>query len=347
MNKKYFNKSINILKEELLSSGIDNILETCKNLGYFANTFTSINYQTFGETQASQSKRAEILSRANQCISKEKQDVTYRKLIIDCYQVESRIRSFIASFDNNDAVLSIMEKFLKNLEEFQEIYEGYRVNFSAEFFHRLSFLANILANSIENLLLSINLLLSMSESTQADNDLFKLELYLSNVTTLKAFGIKLEAIEAIYIEICHLFDISIIDNPLIIEHIENGSLWVKVAGHALTATVLTTILNAASSYYQENFTVTGKINQLPNSVNVVNDLLKISEQLKKNGYNTDEINDEINSATKKIARKLDLLLGDQPTIEINDKVHDVGDHLRNKLLEQSELKLLKNQDEII
>ena len=47
---------------------------------------------------------------------------------------------------------------------------------------------------------------------------------------------------------------------------------------------------------------------------VAEDLLKITSQLESDGVDTTAIKDNIESATRKISKKLDELLGDQPIV---------------------------------
>jgi hypothetical protein len=174
--------------------------------------------------------------------------------------------------------------------------------------------------------------------------LCKLDLYLSNVQSLKDFAIKLDALADIYSELLSLYGESEYDYPILIEHLENGSLWIKIAGHPLTAGLLTSLLTTSIMYYQDNFSINGQLQQLPVATQVANDLLKITEKLEKDGIDTEEIKDNIESATRRISKKLDVLLSDQPTVEINNTKHNLSDTLSKKLIEQSQTKQITNEN---
>lgn len=179
-------------------------------------------------------------------------------------------------------------------------------------------------------------LLPYSSTPYSNENYSTLEIYLSNVTSLKSFSKKLDAIDEIYHELMYLYGLSEQDAPLVVNHLENGSLWLKIAGHTLTAALFTSILTNATNYYQENYTISGQLAQLPRSVSVTNNLLKITEQLEKDGVDVTEIKDNIELSTRKIAKKLDALLGDQPVVEINDNKIDIGESMSNRLIKESQ-----------
>jgi hypothetical protein len=187
--------------------------------------------------------------------------------------------------------------------------------------------------------------LKLNFKVPEENDLEKesLDLYLSNVSTLPAFSEKLGALSDIYIEIASLHNISENDYPITIEHLENGSLWIKVAGHSLTAIFLTAILTTATKYYQDEYTKTGELKQLSASVKVVDKLLDITNKLEKDGIDTSKIKENIESSTKKISKKLDILLGDQPFVEINDKELRISDAIHANFLEHAKVLKLENK----
>lgn len=234
----------------------------------------------------------------------------------------------------------------EKLEAFLSNYEYHTRSYSVSSCLSLSLSASQLNSAImaTKQVLAGVLLLSSHEKVEADT--YKLDLYLSNVTSLHDFANKLNALADIYSELLSLYGASEGDNPIIIEHLESGSLWIKVAGHKLTSVLLTSVLTSSIIYYQNNFTTTGQLNQLPAAVKTVDDLLMISKKLEADGVDTAEIKDNIESATRKISKKLDVLLGDQPVIEINDSEHSVGELLSEKLIEQSKTLKLEHQADL-
>ena len=110
----------------------------------------------------------------------------------------------------------------------------------------------ITINGLKTAILATNQIIdgisSLSIGEREENS-HSLDLYLSNVTSLKEFSKKLDALHEIYNELLHLYGYTESDFPIVIEHLENGSLWLKIAGHTLTATILTSILTTATNYY--------------------------------------------------------------------------------------------------
>jgi hypothetical protein len=74
-------------------------------------------------------------------------------------------------------------------------------------------------------------------------------------------------------------------------------------------------------------------------------LLRISESLEKDGVDTAKIKENIESATRKISKKLDVLLSDQPSVEINDHEINVGDVAAERFLKEARSKRLGHRDE--
>ncbi|WP_417553164.1 hypothetical protein [Marinomonas fungiae] len=70
---------------------------------------------------------------------------------------------------------------------------------------------------------------------------------------------------------------------------------------------------------------------------VAEELLNLSKQLRENGIDTTEIDQNIESSTRKISRKLDVLLSDQPTVYINDKKCSLVESMSQSLIEQSKV----------
>ncbi|WP_316674865.1 hypothetical protein [uncultured Tolumonas sp.] len=345
MIKRNFYRTLQTLKLELNENQIKNIKNTCELLSETAKNTQNFSYSFFHDNQQAQTSRNEFIRKISQGITNEKNSINFRLLIVDCHKANIEIQGFIEACKYNDQLKKSLEDLASTLDAFLDEYDKYRLNSQPEIFYKLSFISLQLANKIINIEKLIDILLWSNDSDGVENELTSLDLYLTNVNSLTSFGKKLEAVEVIYTEICNLLNVSVIDNPIIIHHIESGSLWLKIAGHTLTATILTAILNSASSYYQENFTKTGQLQQLPGTVTAINELLKISDELNKQGIDTKEINDHLNSATKKIAKKLDILLSDQPTIEVNDKIHNIGEAYKHQLIEQSKTKLLTHNDE--
>ncbi|QTL37709.1 hypothetical protein [Pseudoalteromonas viridis] len=281
------------------------------------------------ETTVGQSTRRSIASEVRQAIAMEK-SLNYRRLIVEVHQLESLLREYPTADSRQEA--NFICELLSSIDEFMENYDSHNRNYNENSFIPVA----LSALELKRLMITVGYLAidnSLVTNNQEPMENVPLELYLPNVTTLKAFAAKLKAIDEMYTELLHLYGESTSDYPIIIEHIENGSLWVKIAGHSLTSTALAIIMTSAAGYYQDNFTASGKLKQLPSSVQTVNELLKISALLEKDGVDTSDIKENIASATRKMSHQLDELLGDQPVVEVNEKVVKLSDSQSQKLIE--------------
>jgi hypothetical protein len=284
-------------------------------------------------TQASV-RRKEIIDVIKIAIQKEKH-IDYRDLMRETIKLEDALKEVNSSLSVEGLkTVEVTDLTLEALETFLDDYNKHIRSYSAD----TCLTAAVSAMTLKTHLLSTSLILenvlNLSLSGAEEVAAPRLELYLSNVSSLKDFSEKLGALSGIYTELLYLYGESESDYPIVLEHLESGSLWIKIAGHTLTATVLTSVLTLATNYYQEEFSKSGQLAQLPSSVKVIEDLLKLSALLEKEGIDTSEIKENIESSTKKISKKLDILLGDQPMVEINNIEKNIGDKLTQKMLEE-------------
>ncbi|WP_102341173.1 hypothetical protein [Vibrio cyclitrophicus] len=323
-----------------LSSG--QISELQKAISIFAPVAETIKNDArdiLSESNNGQSKRRDIGNRVRQAIAQEK-GLNYRTLIVQVHAFESLLNEYplIKSSEGSAS----MSELLDLIDDFMSKYDSHNRSYTENSFIPLS----VTALELQALLSTVWFIAKDKALTKECNTVdsyVSLDLYLANVTTLKSFAAKLGAVDEIYTELLHLYGESTTEFPIIIEHIENGSLWIKIAGHSLTSTALAIIMTSAANYYQDNFTVSGQLKNLPSSVQAANELLKISAVLEKDGIDTTQIKDNIASATRKMSRQLDNLLGDQPAVEVNDKVLRLNDINSQKLIEAS-MKNLPHHD---
>lgn len=170
----------------------------------------------------------------------------------------------------------------------------------------------------------------------------EISLYLSNVETLNDFGKKLIAIEELYAVFIELNGENINDSPIVVRSIESGSLVLSILSLPVVGEMIKMTLGRAASYIQGEYTRKGQIEGLPTAISSIEGVLRISEQLEKNGVDITEINEQLQSATTKIARNLNTLIRDQPCVQINDVLHDVGEDRAKLMIEQS--KTMKLED---
>jgi hypothetical protein len=343
MNKKELFKHLETLHSLLSIEEIPQILNAIKLFSPLTERFKKNAKNLLEDGNLGINVRREIKGEISNIIEQEK-NLKYRKIIVESSRLEDElqiIKNFIKS--ENDYYVEFLTEIEKKLEFFLDYYEKHTRSYSVSSCLSLSLCASELHTAINSTNQILKGVLAINVTKNTEDKLYRLDLYLSNVQTLREFSEKLNAIAEIYSELLVLYGESEFDNPIIIEHLENGSLWIKIAGHSLTATLLTSLLTISTQYYQENYTATGKLQQLPISIKVVSELLQITEKLEKDGVDTKEIKDNIESATKKISKKLDILLSDQPKVEINNIIHSIGDSFSTKLIEQQKNKQIEHR----
>lgn len=343
MNKKELYKCYSSLEKLLSSEGIPNIIKAIEVFSPLTNKLKTNAKYLLDNTTQGMSERVSFTEEIQRVIEKEKM-LKYRKIIIEVSLLQDKfneIRSFLELNKEDDFISDIEEK----MDTFLNYYEKHTRSYSISSCLSLSLITQELESVFKTTNQIINTTLLINLSNESKNDLTHIELYLSNVKTLKNFALKLNALANIYNEIVVLYGEQESEKPIIIEHLENGSLWIKVAGHSLTSILLTSVLASATNYYHNNFTQTGKMSNLPVAVDVANKLLRITEKLEEDGIDTSKIKENIESATRKISKELDTLLADQPFVEINDSKFDIGNSLSSKLIEQNKIKQIENKKE--
>ncbi len=337
MNRKQFYRNIEDLGFLLSNKSIPLILEALYLFSPVVEKMRDDPQDLLSETTKGQQKRQLISNQINQIILKEK-SLKYRKIIVQSAKLEDGLQESKKIMESeHEYYADFLSEIEKKLEIFLTSYEVHTRAYSVSSCISLSMSASDLKTAILATNQVIASISNLSINGEQEENYHKLDLYLSNVTSLKDFSNKLDALSEIYTELLHLYNFTESDYPIVIEHLESGSLWLKIAGHTLTATLLTSVLTTATNYYQEQFTQSGKLSQLPTSVKIAADLLKISSQLESQGIDTTTIKDNIESATRKISKKLDILLSDQPVVEINEKKHSINDAISQKMLEQSKM----------
>lgn len=347
MNRKKFYKEMQSLNDLISEESVPLIYEAINLFSPIVDELKMNSLDLLTENNQGQQKRKQVASGIKQVIQEEK-SIKYRDLIVQSAKLEDGLQEAqVLLCNTGDYDFGFLNEVERKLEDFLSQYEKHTRLYSISTCLSLSISASELSSSLRATqeFLSGFLSINFSYDLKSRDDARSLDLYLSNVVSLRDYSEKLGALSEIYNEIICLYGLTENDHPILIEHLENGSLWVKFAGHTLTATLLTSIIAIAAKHYQEQFTVTGQLNNLPAAVKVADDLLRISESLEKDGVDTAKIKENIESATRKISKKLDVLLSDQPSVEINDHEIDVGDVAAERFLEEARSKRLGHQDE--
>ena len=118
---------------------------------------------------------------------------------------------------------------------------------------------------------------------------------------------KLQVLNSIYLRLCKLVGTSAIDYPLTIRNLKTGSLWIRLFGESKIISLIVQLIRTAISYIDRNLTVEGKIDQIPRKVETLDTFLDLSKKLEEGGFDTRELNDNLNDAALGLAKDLKAL----------------------------------------
>lgn len=284
--------------------------------------------------------RQNVVTAVNTSISEDKRIINSRKLTRYSIEVEDLVVETFSYLNESSSLRKLLLRFLNKMERFLEHHESYRRSYAPGSAYSLSFASQDFSSSVDEVKLAIDTILDsylLSPEKEASHGI---ELYLSHVPSLKQFGSKLNALDTLYTEISNIFDVSVAENPIEIDHLEDGSLLVRFLGHPMVIGIVTSVIAAGASYYIANYTVNREAVELRESVDTLDKMFDLTQKLKEAGHNVDEMEDQIAVTLKKLAKASDVLLSDQPSIEVNDRVFELHEHDKPRLIEQNKQKLL-------
>ncbi len=345
MNKKAYYRDLIKFKESLDSDEFQTLIDVVKIFDDVHAVTCSLSYTLF--TQSDQEtivrqEKTKVVQTISRAIEADKRQTKMRHLLRCTIVIEQLVTDIIDRNPNDSKIKLLFSDFIDYMDRFLEQHESYRVSFSPHNVYTLSVTADRLMMSIRGLTLAIDTILD-NYLPEASNDEPHLELYLSHVPSLKQFGTKLQLIDDMYIELCNLCDLSLTDNPIVIEHIENGSLLARISGNPLVVGILLQVLGSSATYFITNYPANNEMVEMKETVATLDDMFELSQKLKDEGYEVDGMQDNIHRSLKKLAGSAEELLNDQPTIEVNEKVFELDGSNKTKLLEESKRKLLENK----
>lgn len=237
-------------------------------------------------------------------------------------------------------------KAVDALQEFSINYESYIASYNPTDAPPLVFSAKNLANHLDKLISRYKFILSNIESkNEQKENIAELSLYISNITGLRDFADKLNAISDLYETLAELLGIDITDTPLIIDQIESGSLWSKLFGDSRVIGLMIDLMRSCAEFMHRNYTTEGKITSLPSKLESLNKIIDLSGRLSDQGIDTSEVNEEIRRAAVSITKDLNKLIERQPKIEINGKSQSIADEFLKAISDESWLKPRISHDE--
>ncbi|MET2901638.1 hypothetical protein ABXV22_25580 [Vibrio rotiferianus] len=345
MNKKAYYRDLIQFKNKLDSDEFLTLTDVVRIFERIHVVTSELNYVLFthGDQNSSvQQEKIKVNDSIKQAIAADRKQTKIRKLHRCTIVIEDVVRDIITRNPSGSKISILLSGFLHSMERFLDDYEGYRIHFGHESVYALSFTAHQLLEAIKSLNLAIDAILDNYLPDTSDTE-HHLELYLSHVPSLKQFGIKLQILDEMYGEICHLCDFSLIDHPIIIDHIENGSLLARISGHPLIVGIILQIIGSSATYFITNYPVKNEIVEMKETVATLDDMFELTQKLESEGYDVTQMQDSIQLTLKKMSKSVEILLSDQPTIEVNEKVFELSPEHSQKLIEETK-RLELNQE---
>jgi len=145
----------------------------------------------------------------------------------------------------------------------------------------------------------------------------ELSIFFPSASAYKSVLACLQALYNIYCEYCELLRVSTAEHPIRIGKIESGSLWVRVLGEPDVLKFISSSLKAVASFAYRNYTAEGRIESIPKKLEVIEGLLKLSDELRRRGIDDAQMSDELERAAVALARHFNCLIEGQKSICIN------------------------------
>ena len=171
----------------------------------------------------------------------------------------------------------------------------------------------------------------------------QLDIYLSSETDFLLFLEKINTLEQIYEEFCHLFNVSAKQEPLKIVKIESGTAWAWLKGNLYVVTAMRSVIEKASHYFYRNYTDEGKLSTIPKKVETIESVLHLSDELKKRDISTEQLDEHLKKASVTIGNQLEKLLNGEEEIELNGEVIALTPGSQQKLIAKKHVRLIEDK----
>ena len=213
------------------------------------------------------------------------------------------------------------EEFLKNIDNFEYDERGkIEVEKLRKFRERIKHSNHVIYFSSNTQELSIKFSRSLHDVTRQLNIIpmgnSTIEIYLETENSVENVIEKLQSLNSIYLHFSQLVGISAIDYPLTIQDIKTASLWVKFFGNSKVISLFVKSIESIISYMRKNHTVEGKIEVLVK-------LLNLSANLKEEGVDTEDLNNNINDSALLLAKDFNQMLSETSILSISTETETI------------------------
>ena len=347
MNKKAYYRKLVEIREEFKQPYFKYLFSALEVFEGIKREVSSYNFQDIvGNDASAVSSRSQLGILASNAIARDKEKVSPRQLNRYSIEVEQFIE-YTASLEYvPDSIRKSLQAFYNKMDFFLDSHEAYRLNFDRNAAYTLSEIACQLIDIRKEIDFVIDILLQNYTHSEQAEDRKNFELYLGNVPTLKNYGVKLQVLDELYTDLAYLCSVTLTDYPIVVEHLENGSLLARFSGHPLVVSLLTLVITTTSNHLLDQYVRNGTVTELNEKVEILDNMFELSKKLEEEGYDIGDMQEDINRTLKKLAKSSNTLLSDQAEIEVNDKVFKLDPENAAKLLHETkrlEVKVLDQE----
>jgi len=229
---------------------------------------------------------------------------------------------------------NIAESIQNRLEKFSHSYEEFVKSYLPGPTFAVIDAGNDLFESLRAIKLTAKLASdALAPTSYINQSETELNLLLGSTQEAIAFARKLDALIAIYQELCELLSIPTTTHPLRIGKIESGSLWANVFGESKVIGLMIRLIESSTRYLHRNFTLEGKITEMPRKVEAVEAVLGLKQRLEEQGLDTSAMNEHIEKSSFLISQQLNTLLAGESRVVVNS----IEVFVSQEMLKQAEL----------
>ncbi|MDZ8033978.1 hypothetical protein [Nostoc sp. DedSLP04] len=273
-------------------------------------------------------------------ISEIKSRVKPKVFFLNLERLQEDYISFLKKTNQNSEIESYIRSQFSLLEE---AYEGFLNGSDYRSTIHLIICAKTFLNTLSTFTQVNSFIINSLQQNydfELDETLRSFSLFIDSDYTFKEFIQKLEAIQALYSELCFISDIPEVDFPLRIIKIESGSLWLKIFGETKVIETIISLIKDAKEYGYRNLTKEGKIEAEQQNFKALESALELRKKLQEANIDVEEFDEKIKKSSIVIMNNLNTLLSGENKIELNGELIE-SDDTTQKLLKGSNKYLLE------
>lgn len=319
-------------------TGKTDLIQTIEKLAeHFPSALSQINRLV--KTPGTQSRSA-FDQQLRQTVTLIK-SLSFPAIFVDIRSTKERLDEIVQNFEVDDSIAlrGLMSVFSEFQENFEKTLKSYEPAQTLELLASASLVSAAIRITVDDIELVAS---SLHSHVTVQDDEQLLSILFTHTDDFADIASKLNALGQIYSELCQVLHISLSQYPLKVIKLETGSpLWLKLIGNILVVPFLIWFIKNAVLFLHRNYTREGRISEIPREIEAADSILQFTRKLEDQGVDVGESKEELKKAIVKISQNLNILLRNQPTIELDGERLSVGKIEEQKFLEQSKNRLLK------